>query len=317
MVRLILSGHADKELILECVGTAHQFISKPCEPEALRAAITRAAAFNNSVKSERIKKLVVQMDKLPSIPTIYTQIVEKLNEEDATVEEVGELITKDMAITAKLLKLVNSAFFGLNRQMASPSEAAAYLGFDTIKSLVLGVQAFASFEGGSVPFSMEALWNHSTEVGTAARRILQTENASRTFVEEAFTAGMLHDLGKLILGVNMPEAYRTALEAMQSEGITLSEAETRIFGANHADVGGFVLSLWGLPVRVVEAITHHHEPENSETTVVGPLVAVHVGNHAVSLKGNPSGTPKAELSSDFIASLVPEGKLSHWISISQ
>lgn len=315
VVRLILSGHADRDLILQCVGTAHQFLSKPCEPGALRAAIQRATAFNASVKSERIKKLVVQMDKIPSIPAVYSAIVEKLADENTTVEEVGELVGKDLAITAKLLKLVNSAFFGLNTDISSPSEATAYLGFDTIKALVLGVNAFSSFDGASIPgLSLESLWNHSIEVGATARRIMQEEDVPAAFGEEAFVAGLLHDIGKLILAVNLPEAYKNALEVAHREEISIWEAETRNFGVNHADVGGFVLSLWGLPVRVVEAITYHHEPESFGATSLNPVIAVHVANHAVHSKGNNPNRPE-HLNSEFIASLSLENRLPHWMTL--
>ena len=315
VVRLILSGHADRDLILQCVGTAHQFLSKPCEPGALRAAIQRATAFNASVKSERIKKLVVQMDKIPSIPAVYSAIVEKLADENTTVEEVGELVGKDLAITAKLLKLVNSAFFGLNTDISSPSEATAYLGFDTIKALVLGVNAFSSFDGASIPgLSLESLWNHSIEVGATARRIMQEEDVPAAFGEEAFVAGLLHDIGKLILAVNLPEAYKNALEVAHREEISIWEAETRNFGVNHADVGGFVLSLWGLPVRVVEAITYHHEPESFGATSLNPVIAVHVANHAVHSKGNSPNRPE-HLNSEFIASLSLEHRLPHWMTL--
>jgi putative nucleotidyltransferase with HDIG domain len=314
-VRLILSGHADRELILQCVGTAHQFLAKPSEPEAIRAAISRATAFNASVKSEQIRKLVVQMDRLPSIPSVYTEIVEKLRHEGTTVEEIGDLITRDLALTAKLLKLVNSAFFGLNRQIAHPAEATAYLGFDTIKDLVLGVNAFSSFEGGNISgLSLESLWEHSMHVAAAARRIMQSEEVGSVFAEEAFVSGMLHDIGKLILAVNAPENYRNALKLAPAEQISLAEAEVRIFGANHADVGGFVLSLWGLPVRVVEAITYHHEPESAGTTSLNPLVAVHVANHAVSLKNRAHEQPVSRLSSDFLASLSLHQKVPDWIN---
>ena len=152
-VRLILSGHADKDLILQCVGTAHQFLSKPSNPEAIRSAIARAVKFNCSGRSDRIRKLVVQLDKIPSIPAVYEQIVDKLRSDNTSVEEVGDLISRDMAITAKLMKLVNSAFFGLHREISDPSDATAYLGFETIKALVLGVNAFTTFESKPSPAS--------------------------------------------------------------------------------------------------------------------------------------------------------------------
>jgi HD-like signal output (HDOD) protein/CheY-like chemotaxis protein len=319
-IRLILSGHADREMILHCVGTAHQFLSKPCEPDAIRSAIARAAAFDSSIKSEQIKKLVVQMDRIPSIPSIFSEIVEKLRDDETPIDEISALVAQDLAITAKLLKLVNSAFFGLHRGISSPAEAVAYLGLETIKSLVLAVNAFSSLESAKIPgISLERLWEHSMAVGATARRIIEAENVPKIFAEESFLAGMLHDIGKLVMAVNLPQEYENALKHSRTERVPLYQAEEHIFGANHADVGGYVLSLWGLPARVVEAIAFHHDPEVSAATGLNPVIAVHVANHAVRTKELQSAPesqegPGGELRSTFLASLSLEEKLPAWMN---
>ena len=142
-VRIILSGHADKDLILKCVGSTHQYLSKPCDADVLKATVRRASAVDSGLKDETLRKLVGSMDRLPSIPTLYTEIVEALRDPEVSVETIGEIVGKDPGMTAKILKLVNSAFFGLRRQVASPAEAANYLGLDTIRSLVLSINAFS------------------------------------------------------------------------------------------------------------------------------------------------------------------------------
>jgi HD-like signal output (HDOD) protein/CheY-like chemotaxis protein len=279
-VRLILSGHADKDLILKCVGTAHQFLAKPCDPEALRMAISRASAFESSLKSARIKSLIGQMDQLPSFPAIFNEIVEKLQTEDPSIEEIGVIIARDPAMTAKLLKLVNSAFFGLRRQVSDPVDAVNYLGLDTIKSLVLAVNAFSSYEGIShKAISFEKLWSHSLRVAEVAKRIAREQDSARSVSEECFIAGLLHDLGKLALIANLPEEYGKVVTLQQAEQIPLFQAEESIFGANHADVGGYLLSLWGLSTAVVEAISFHHEPAGSGSGSFSPTVAVHAANY--------------------------------------
>jgi putative nucleotidyltransferase with HDIG domain len=281
-VRLILSGHADKDLIMKCVGTAHQFLAKPCEPEALRTAIARASAFNSSVKSERMKQLIAQMDCLPSIPSLLNEIVEKLQDENCSLEEVGNIISKDLAMAAKLLKLVNSAFFGLRRQISDPSDAATYLGLDIIKALVLAVHAFSSFEGRKTgPISLETLWTHSLEVASLAKRIAQSAGAPKAIVDESFVAGMLHDIGKLALASNLPDEYAKIFELSKGKGLPLPAAEEMILGANHADVGGYLLSLWGLPPGVVDAINYHHDPERGSLDGFTPMTSVHVADALV------------------------------------
>lgn len=312
-VRLILSGHADKDLIMQCVGTAHQFLVKPSDPEAIRGAIMRASAFNASAKAERIRKLVVEMDKLPSVPSIYAEMVEKLKREDVSIDEIGSVIEKDPSITAKLLKLVNSAFFGLCRQVACPSEAAAYLGIDTMKALVLGVNAFESLEATKVRgFSIEQVWRHSLEVGGVARRIVERENTPRIFLDESFVAGMLHDLGKVVLAVNSAAEYEQVIARAEQEGSPLHMVEEEMFGANHADVAGYVLNLWGLPSRVVDAITHHHDPELTVSTGMNPAIAVHLGNAVAHGKKNMEYAQKC-LRSEYLKSIGVEGDLNYWM----
>jgi putative nucleotidyltransferase with HDIG domain len=309
-VRLILSGHADKDLIMKCVGTAHQFLAKPCEPEALRSAIARASNFGSSVKSERMKQLIAQMDCLPSVPSLLNEITEKLQDESCSLDEVGAIISKDIAMAAKLLKLVNSAFFGLRRQISDPSDAATYLGLEIIKALVLAVNAFSTFEGRkSGPISLETLWTHSIEVASSAKRIAQVVNAPKAILDECFIAGMLHDIGKLALAANLPEEYSKIFTLAKDTGIPLHAAEESVLGASHADVGGYLLSLWGLPPAVVDAISYHHEPSRGNMECFSATTAVHVAD-ALEREASEPGVKVVD--TDYIAALELSEALQEW-----
>ncbi|MBC8001785.1 MAG: HDOD domain-containing protein [Opitutaceae bacterium] len=281
-VRLILSGHADKDLILQCVGSTHQFLSKPCDPEAIKATVRRASAGNGSLRNETVKKLVSQMDRLPSIPSLYVEIVDALRDPETDLESVGAIISKDIAMTAQILKLVNSAFFGLRRQVSSPAEAANYLGLDTIRSLVLSINAFSQYEAVKIPgFSIAALWSHSLETAAAAKAIALAEDADRRLADEAFVAGLLHDTGKLVLAANFTDQFSQVITLMQRESLSQVQAEEQVFGASHADIGGHLLGLWGLPVPVVEAIDLHHRPGDSPPAGLTPLILVHAADALV------------------------------------
>ncbi len=278
-VRLILSGHADQDLILQCVGSAHQFLSKPCDPEALRLTVRRAMELEGSLKNAHLQQLVARMGHLPSIPSLYSEIVEKMNDPEAALDDVGEIIAKDPGMTAKILKLVNSAFFGLRREVSNPADAAGFLGLDTIKSLVLSLHAFAQYENVKPEgFSLPALWNHSMGTAALAKRIAQLEKADLKTVDQAFVAGMLHDTGKTVLACNFPDLYGKTLQAAQAQGADLLAAEEGAFGANHADVGGYLLGLWGLPAAVVDAIALHYHPLRSADQGFTALTAVHAAN---------------------------------------
>ncbi|MFO1512618.1 MAG: response regulator [Verrucomicrobiota bacterium] len=229
-VRLVLSGHADQELILKCVGSTHQYLSKPCEPEMLRSTVARALDLESTLKNERLQKLIAQMDHLPSVPSLYSAIVEKMNDPEASLAEAGAIIARDIGMTAKILKLVNSAFFGLRREVASPAEAVAYIGLDTIKSLVLSLHVFSQYEPAEPgDFSLGALWTHSLSTGAAAKRIAQIEKMDRKLVDEAFVAGLLHDAGKAALAFNFPDQYGETLRLAACPGADPLAVECETF----------------------------------------------------------------------------------------
>lgn len=285
-VRIIFSGHVDKELVLKCVGSTHQYISKPCEPEVLKGSILRASSLVASLQNETLLKLVSRMDRLPSIPSLYTEIIEVLEDPETSVDEAGAIIARDIGMTAKILKLVNSAFFGLAREISTPADAALYLGMDTIRSLVLSTNIFSQFEAMKVKnFSLDALVNHSLETAEAAKTIAHEAGAEQKLMDEAFLAGMLHDTGKLILAANFPEPFGAALTEAAETGEPLIQIERRVFGSDHADIGGYLFGLWALPAPVVEAVALHHQPARSPQREFSPLTAVHIANALVHRAG--------------------------------
>ena len=308
-VRLILSGFADKDLILKCVGSTHQYLSKPCDADSLKVTIMRASSLEDSLQSDRLKKLVCQLSKVPSIPSLYMEILEKASKPDTALEDVGAVISKDVAMTAQILKLANSAFFGLRRQLANPEMAVGYLGLDTIKSLVLSIHAFSQYEGLETgAMRMEALWAHSLDVASCAKTIAKAEADDPKTADEAFAAGMLHDLGKLILAVNLPKEYNEVMTVAQKEGLELHLAEQKVFGANHADVGGYLIGLWGLPVPVVEAVSLHHNPSRAPQMAFSPLAAVHAANvfaHERSHSDAGAGSPQLDPKYLTLAGITP------------
>ncbi len=309
-IRIILADFKDRESIVECVGTAHQFLSKPCHPDELRSAIDRACAFNQCMKSDRIRAIIGEMECLPSVPSLLSEVIQELQRDDADIDKVGVIIGKDIAMTAKLLKIVNSAFFGLDREISSPAEAVSYLGVETIKALVLAANAFATFEKHNTgPISLERLWNHSLGVAGMARQIAGDLGADRGLMEESFIAGMLHDIGKLALAANLPAQYQSVFDAAENLGLSLHAAEEAAFGAHHGDIGGYLLKLWGLPAGVVNAITFHHEPAREDSAGFTPVAAVHLANGLT----HEAANPRTEfLDNQLVESLGIEARLPAW-----
>lgn len=313
-VRLVLSGHADKDLVLKCVGTAHQYLSKPCDPDSLKAAVERVSTLGTSLQNESVKKLVGQMDRLPSLPSLYVDIIEKLQNPETVIRDIAKIIARDIGMTAKLLKLVNSAFFGLSQRVADLNEAVAYLGLNTIRTLVLCLNTFSQYEGLAMPgMSVDSLWWHSLETGSLAKRISLMEEAGRQQVEESFVGGMLHDAGKIVLASNFRQEYARVLDLARTNSMEITTAEIQVFGSHHAAVGGYLLSLWGLPVPVVEAIAFHHQPAECSVRTYSALTAVHVANILTQPAGGlMEGIVGPRLDREYLAELGVAGRVEAW-----
>jgi len=280
VARLIMADPVDQGMAMNKADVVHQFMAKPCEISVLRASVDRAGDLEASLRRERIMKVVSRMDRLPALPSLYIEMVEKLKDPEVSLEDVGEIIGRDIAMTAKILKLVNSAFFGLRRQISNPTEAVNFLGLDTVKGLVLSLHAFAQFDGDSLGgLALESVWNHSMQTAVCGKLIAGYEGFRGRMKDESFVAGMLHDTGKLVLASNSPEKYQLAIQKAEELGI--ASAEDEVFGINHADIGGHLFALWGLPASVVDAVEFHHEPSKSNQTEVSTLTLVHAANAIV------------------------------------
>lgn len=279
VVRLILSGQADRETVMNCVEATHQYLSKPCDSELLKSTITRACALRDLLSDEELTRVVSGVQKLPSLPAIYNQVMQELRDPDASLNAIGILIEQDVAMSAKILKLVNSSFFGMRREVASPSQAASLLGVDLVKSLVLSVGVFSEFDDKAFPgFSLEELMQHSLRVADLAKRIAVSETDDRHMHNEAYLAGLMHGVGKLVLAGSFPDQFREVIETSVSEGMSTAEAELQILGVTHAQIGAYLLGLWGLSDEIVEAVAFHHEPSTCPVPEFRPLAAVHIAN---------------------------------------
>lgn len=313
-VRLILSGHADQNLVLKCVGATHQCLAKPCDAATLKRTVQRATMVGASLRNDTVKKLVARMAHIPTVPALYVQMVEMLQDPNVDVEAVAAVVQRDLGMTAKILKLVNSAFFGLSRQIASPFEAVSYLGIETIKSLVLSLHAFSQYEASALGgICLEQVWNHSLQVADAAKSVAHCQGVRPKEVDEAFVGGLLHDTGKLVLACNFASEYADVLRTAESEQLTLTESEQRVYACTHADVGGYLLGLWGLPVPVVEAITLHHTPATSLDETFSPLTAIHVANVLVhETQTEAPGAIRTGLDLDYLRRLGLEENIAVW-----
>lgn len=253
--RIILSGHSDQSRLMGCIGCAHRFLPKPCEASELQAVLRQVAAIQASFNDDIFMRMVVSMKRIPAVPELYLRIAEAVQRPECELDDIGALIEQDPGTTAGLLRIVNSAYFGLARRILDAREAVHFLGVEMVKALVLACSAFRHFEANPhVAGEIAAIWRHSMDVAVRAREIARQEHATPRVQNECFVAGLLHDVGKLILAENFGDLWQRAETIATQQRLTLHESETRVFGLTHADVAGGILGLWGLPSGVVDAV---------------------------------------------------------------
>ena len=318
-VRIVLSGQSEHEKIFRAVGPAHQYMSKPCDPTLLVETIVRACGLQSQLGSPQLINLTSRLTALPSLPHIYVELLEELESDDASIERIGNKIGSDVAMTARILQLVNSSFFGLPQKVSSASHAVSLLGLNIIRPLALTANTFTQFSEPDIAgFDLNQLTQHSLAVATTARRIAESESNDAQTVDDAFTAGMLHDIGKLVLATNLSSEYAEAIDLATREKKPLWKAETCVFGASHAEVGAHLLGLWGLPVPIVEAVALHHRPTAASDRRFCPLTAVYAAEILQSSGGNANAiTEQRPWDTGYIESIGLTSRLGQWETIGQ
>jgi putative nucleotidyltransferase with HDIG domain len=315
VIRLILSGQSSEETMLASVGPAHQFLAKPCDATRLKETIRRACALRSMLNDGNLQRLLSQLGSLPSAPDLYLKLLSELRSPNASIHRAAAIISTDPGMTAKLLQLVNSAFFGIQQHVADPQRAASILGLNTITALVLSVKVFSEYDETKMKAAgLSGLMHHSLQVATHARSIAKDVGVGRQEEEDAFTAGLLHDVGRVILATSLPNRYRKVVNLLTPGRTTVFEAEQAIFGASHAEVGAYLLGLWGLPDSIVEAVAYHHRPDAMFARGFAPLTAVHVANclaHERQAQAASHGLP-SPLDIPYLTAVGHAGSTEHW-----
>ncbi len=256
--RIVLSGYSEERQVTRLVPLAHQYLAKPCAPDRLQAAIEGCIKLQAMLHSPKVRALVGRVRTLPAIPRAYAELGEVMAREEATAAEVAAAAMRDSAIAAKILHVANSSFFRLARPVRRIEQAVVHLGFNAIRSLALSAEVFSrwpciSLEG----FESDRIQAHAQAVATGAYVLA----AGQPWADDAMLAGLLHDIGYWVLLQESPQEMVEVQRMARSEGISLPAAECRAFGASHAELGAYLLGLWGLPFPIIDAIAHHHAPE--------------------------------------------------------
>lgn len=317
IVQILLSESTDEDIITKTMRPSYQLLTKPCELDRLTLAINRSCAVRDLLANEQLKMLISQMSSLPTLPTLYTELVKELQSPTSSIKKIAEIVARDMGMTAKILQMANSAFFGLRRHISNPMDAVNLLGLDAVVAMTLTIQVFSRVKTANIPgFSPTTLWNHSLRVGLFAKRIAQIEQQTLEVVNDAFTAGLLHDAGKMVLASEQPQQYDQMLKLARAEGLSIKASERRVFGATHGEVGAYLLGLWGLSNAIIGAVAFHDDPSRALTQSFCPLTSVHVANALDNEQHTAQQfVPPNTLDLDYISNLGLEHHVPKWTEI--
>ena len=262
-IRLVLSGHSGRALALKAVLHAHQFLPKPTSAEELKQALERILTLQAVLTNPKVQALIARVDTLPALPEIHRKIMGELQQANPSIHRVAELITQDLGLSASIIKLVNSAFFGLRTRVSSPLHAVNLLGLEVLSALVLSVKLFSSFDQSQYPgFNLDFLWRHSLNTGLFAKAIARAEALPPREQDDIYIAGILHDIGKLALLSHGQGVYSDVLAKCREENTHVWMIEQRLLNTSHAELGAYLLSTWGLDQEIVHCIQAHHTLEN-------------------------------------------------------
>jgi putative nucleotidyltransferase with HDIG domain len=241
--------------------------------------------------SPDIDKFIGSLEKLPTLPMIYTKLQRLLQSPETTIHAISTVISEDQVIAAKVLRIVNSAFYGYPQKIGNLNRAIVTLGFNVIKNLVLATSVWDMFQKiqAGPQFDKENFWRHAIGCAVASRVV--AEAAAIKNPDEVFTGGLLHDIGKIIPAIHYPEKFSEVLVMVEQNALTMSEAEKKIFGFDHAQIGAVIAVKWGFPQETIQMIAQHHISEFS-LTIPKSTAAVHFGNILAMALGLGSGGEK-------------------------
>ena len=231
-----------------------------------------------SKKDPDVYQVLERIQKLPSLPSLVVEMLESFDNENVDIATLANKIACDQAIAARVLRVANSPFFGLSGQIGSISEAVTVLGFSNLRGLVTGAVIIDVFPRSGNVFDWKKFWRHSIAVAVCAKVLAKH---MKTNAETAFTAGLLHDIGKLVMGVHFPEVFPESLQFDDDCAMETLQAERAIMGLDHAALGGEIALRWRFPPDVQQAIAQHHVAQAAERSLTDIVYVANLFAHAL------------------------------------
>jgi HD-like signal output (HDOD) protein len=275
LIRIIFSGHPEIESALRALAVAHQFIAKPCDANTLRTMISRAIGLRNLLSDRALRALVAGIKELPARPVVYQKLSALLADPNTSSAEIAKLIEHDAALSAKILKIVNSAFFGMPRRISSIETATKYLGTSMLRAVTLatGTDNALGPRARKLGYDIDAAQKQAL-LSAHIAALFFSDRASK---EDAFAAALLQNVGEILLIAEASEDLAIVIAHARDRAINLYQAECELGVVSHAHVGAYLLGAWGLPYNIVEAVAHHHDPEQVPHDKLELVDAVYAG----------------------------------------
>jgi len=316
--RIILSGYTKEESILKTVGPAHFYLAKPCSTEEITAAIERLVDLRVYVGNEELRNFSNSIRRLPSIPGIVRELIIELEQEYPSVERVAGLVSHDIALTAQILRLTNSAFFSLPVKATTPLQAVKLLGMDTIRDVILTAGVVGIFRGTREEAAvLERLSNNCLVIGQVAKEICEHWGLAKQECGQAACAGVVSHLGTLLLQTAEHDHYMSAMEKMGQGNADIIEVEEEAFNTNHQKIGAYMLGLWGFALPIIEAVAYHHCPPENLLDKKSPVLAVYIAQtlcKGENWKKEEQQALKDTLDWGVISHLVSKEEFDTWLA---
>ena len=277
-VRMVLSGQADENAVSRSLLYSHQYLSKPCLPEHLQKKIFRACESRERLVEKNIKELVAGMCSILTLPKSIEQLKASLGIENPDYIKIAQIVEKDIGLSAKVLQIMNSEYFGKGNNYTSITQAVGHLGVGNMKLIVQLPELFRACDLRTKGLHFAQTTAHGNRVAKTASLIAKLEGLSEEEQQRAYTAGMMHEIGRLILVSEMPEKYQEVIKLIESEKLSHFEAEREIFGSTHTEIGSYLLALWGIHDSIVEAVAFQNEPSKLSGSSSSLLYILHAAN---------------------------------------
>lgn len=283
IIRVLLSGHSNEKLSIRTFNIAHQYFIKPCNFDSFKEKIESPLLLRTLIQNEDTIKKLNGEDGIPTLPEIYYKLEREINSPDVSIYRIVNIISKDIALTAKIFQLVNSAYFGIAAKITDLYQAINILGLNIIKSIILYTKVFSILEKREdLKEIIESIWNHSILVSNFSQRITYRFTNNRELSEQAYIAGILHDIGKIIL-LNITIKNQNLL-TLQNNNVIINDTEMKkIYGATHSEIGAYTLALWGFPRSIIDAVLLHHSAPAIDNFSIS--TAVQISNKLANLEG--------------------------------